>query len=198
MPRARTVHAVREPKMKTLFRTAALITALAPAMAFAAGGGVVGTMAVDGVVSTHCSGGTVSSGDSVFALGVMVDTATDLLLDNLSAPPKTMVGAFCSTASTITVAATPMTPSQFTGAPPAGFSDAVDYTTTASGWTTNPAVFTTDAASNPNATQQQPAAFGGVITVAVSGFTPVGGTALRMVADPTYVGHITITLAAAS
>ena len=184
--------------MKKLFRTAALITALSPAMAFAAGGSTVGAVAVNGVVSTHCAGGAVEGGDSVFALGLMVDTATDLLLNNLSAPPKTIVGAFCSTASTISVAATPMTPSEFNGAPPVGFSNAVDYTTTASGWTTNPAVFTTDAASNPNATQQQPSAFSGVITVAVSGFTPVGGTALRMVADPNYVGHITITLAAAS
>lgn len=184
--------------MKTLFRSAALITALIPAMASAAGGSTIGTVAVDGTVSTHCTGGTVAGGDSVFALGVMINTTTGLLLDNLSAPPKTVIGAFCNSASTISVAATPMTPSAFNGAPPMGFTDAVDYTTTASGWTTNPAVFTTDAASNPNATQKQPAAFSGVITVAVSGFTPVGGTALRMVADPNYVGHITITLAAAS
>ena len=185
---------VREMMMNTVFRSLALITALLPAMAFAG----VSTVAVNGEVSTQCSGGIVQGGDSVFALGVMVDTATDLLLDNLSAPPKTIIGAFCNSASTITVAATPMTPAEFTGAPPSGFSDAVDYTTTASGWTTHPAVFTTDAASNPNATQKEPAAFSGVITVAVSAFTPVGGSALRMVADPNYVGRITITLAAAS
>lgn len=181
--------------MKTLFRSAVLIAALLPAATFAA---EASTVAVNGEVADHCSGGTVAGGDSVFALGVMVDTATGLLLDNLSAPPKTIIGAFCTSASTITVAATPMTPGESTGAPPVGFSDAVDYTTTASGWTANPAVFTTDAASNPDATQRQPMAFSGVITVAVSGFTPVGGTALRMVADPNYVGHITITLAAAS
>jgi len=185
---------VREMMMNRLFRSLALLTAFLPAMASAG----ASTVAVNGEVSTQCSGGSVQGGDSVFALGIMVDTATDLLLDNLSAPPKTIVGAFCNSASTITVAATPMTPSEFAGAPPNGFSDAVDYTTTASGWTTHPAEFTTDAASNPNATQKQPAAFSGVITVAVSGFTPVGGPAMRLVADPNYVGHITVTLAAAS
>src|SRR5215472_8010129 len=130
--------------MKTRLLSAVLLAALVPAATSAAGPSTLGTVAVDGTVGTGCYGGDVNGGNSVFALGVMIDTATGLLLNNLSAPPKTVTGAFCNAASTITVTATPMVPSGFTGAPPAGFSAAVDYTTTASGWTSAPAVYATN------------------------------------------------------
>jgi hypothetical protein len=156
----------------------------------------VGTVQVTGHVAAFCIGGTVQGGDSVFALGVMIDTATGDLLPNLSAPPKTVVGSFCNGASTISITATRMTAQSFTATPPTGFTDAVDYTATASGWTPTAASFTTDAATNPASSQTRDTAFTGPITVAVSGFTPVGGVTLRPVADPAYLGVVTVTLAA--
>jgi hypothetical protein len=158
----------------------------------------VGPMPVTGNVPTLCSGGTLTGGNTVFALGTLVDTATGFLLPTLSAPPKTVTGSFCNTRSTITVAALPMTAQSFVGTPPAGFSNTVNYTATASGWTPTAAAFTTGAATNPSASQTRTTAFTGDITVGVSNFTTSGGATLRMVADPVYQGQVTLTLAATS
>ena len=156
----------------------------------------VGTVQVTGHVAAYCVGGTVQGADSIFDVGVMIDTATGDLLPNLSAPPKVVIGSFCTSASTISITATPMVAQSFTGTVPTGFTDAVDYTATASGWTPTAATFTTDAATNLASTQTRDTAFTGPITVAVSGFTPVGGATLRPVADPLYQGLVTVTLAA--
>lgn len=158
---------------------------------------VAGPFPVTGNVPALCSGGTLSGGDGVFDVGVLIDTSTGFLLPTLTAPPKTLTGAFCSARSTISVEATPMTSQNFTGTPPSGFSRAVNFTASASGWTVTPATFDTGAAANPGATQQRDAAFTGDIVVAVSDFTTAGGNALRMVADPAYEGAVTVTLAVA-
>jgi hypothetical protein len=157
-----------------------------------------GPLPVRGNVPALCSGGTLAAGGSAFEMGVLINTTTGFLRTDLAAPPKLLVGAFCSSMSSITVLATPMTAQNFTATPPAGFSRTVHYNATASGWTTTPAVFATGAATNPNATQQRSTAFTGDITVGVSNFTTGGGDALRMVADSAYQGTVTVTLAVVS
>jgi hypothetical protein len=185
--------------MKHPLRLSAIAAALAAAGAAQAATDTasVGPFPVTGTVPALCSGGTVTGGDSVFALGVLIDTATGFMLPNLSAPPKTVVGSFCNSRSTITISATPMTAQSFTGTPPDGFTDALDYIATASDWTTTAASYSTNTASNPAAQQTRDTAFTGAITVGVSGFAPVGGASLRLVADPAYQGIVTLTLAVA-
>lgn len=154
----------------------------------------VGPLPVTGNVPALCSAGDVQGGDNVYALGVLIDTATGFLLDDLSSPDKIVTGSFCNSQSTITIDATPMTAQSFVGTPPDGFTDTVDYTATASGWTTNAATTNTAAATNPNATQTRSTAFAGDITVGVSTFAP-SGAGLRLLADPAYQGEVTVTLA---
>lgn len=151
-----------------------------------------------GVVGTApaiCFGGTLS-GSGSYDLGVLIDTTTGQLRTDLSAPSKVLVGSFCTGRSTITVAATPLAAQNSTSAPPVGFSRQVNYTATASGWTTIPASYTTGAAANSASTQTRPSAFTGDITVAISGFTTSGGQSLRLVADDNYLGLVTVTIAA--
>ena len=173
------------------------------ALLIAAGGGAAlaqsetdaaGPIPVTGNVPALCSGGSLAGGEGAFELGVLIDTSTGFLLPALSAPPKTLTGAFCSSRSAITIEATPLTAQNAPDAPPAGFSKTVHYTASASGWTPAPAVFVTGAATQPASTQQRATAFTGDVTVSVGDFVTGGGNALRMVADPSYQGLVTVTL----
>jgi hypothetical protein len=152
---------------------------------------------VTGNVPALCSGGTLSGGDSVFDLGVLTDTATGFLRTDLSAPDKVLNGAFCSSRSTVEIEATRLEAQNFTGTAPANFSRGVNYTATASGWTTTPASYNTGATSNPAATQARNTAFTGNIAVGISNFSTDGGSNLRLVADPEYHGLVTVTLTVA-
>jgi hypothetical protein len=153
---------------------------------------------VVGNVPAMCVGGTLAGTGATFDMGVLIDLNTGLLRTDLAAPPKVLSGSFCSARSTITVAATPMAAQTFTATPPAGFSRSVNYTATASGWTTTPASFVTGAASNPAAVQTRATAFSGDITVSVGNFATDGGATQRLVADTNYQGNVTVTLAVAS
>ncbi|WP_236643601.1 hypothetical protein [Flavisphingopyxis soli] len=152
--------------------------------------------AVIGNVPALCAGGTIDGANATFDLGVLVDTSTGFLRTDLSAPAKTISGSFCSIRSTIRVDATPIAAQTFTAAPPAGFARTVDFTATASGWTTTPARYATGSATHPDATQTRSTAFTGDISVALSQFATGGGATLRLVADPTYLGTVTVTLTA--
>lgn len=177
----------------------AICTSLMAGAAFGASAtSSAGPVPVTGTVPLFCSLGTVSSGDQIFALGVLVNTSTGLLRGDLTASSKTLSGSFCNTKSVLTIAATPMTAQSFTGTPGGGLSATVDYTATASGWTASPSVFSTGDASNPDAAQTQPAAFSGDITIGLSNFLTKGGNTLRLIGDPLYQGTVTVTLAAAS
>ena len=185
--------------MRTLAAILISVALLAPVAARAADPGPAkGDVPVSGAVATLCVGGSVTGGDSSFNLGLLIDTATGFMLPNLAAPPKTVTGSFCNTRSTIAVSATPMIAQSSSGTPPAGFTNALDYTATASGWTPTAASYVTDAPSNPAAAQSRTSAYSGPITVAVSNFAPVGGAALRLVADAAYQGTVTVTLSVAS
>jgi hypothetical protein len=150
---------------------------------------------VTGNVPALCSGGTLTGNQGTFDLGILIDTTTGFLRTDLSAPARTLAGAFCSARSTIAVAATPLVAQNFTATPPASFSRSVDYTATATGWTPNPASYNTAAANNPSASQTRQTAFSGDIGVAVASFATTGG-ALRLVADNDYRGTVTVTLTA--
>ena len=153
-----------------------------------------GPIPVTGNAPTFCTVGGLQGTDNVFDLGILIDTTTGLLSQSLSAPPKTMAGAFCNTGSTISIAATSIEAQTLTGAPPSGYSDEVDFTATASGWTTSPAVFATGSGANPQATQTRGTPFSGNIIVSIDDFETTGGSTLRMLADPVYRGSITLTL----
>lgn len=159
---------------------------------------VAGPFPVTGNVPALCSAGTLSDGNGVFAVGVLVDLTTGFLRNDLSAPSKVLQGSFCTSKSTITVAATPLVAQAFTATPPAGFSKTVHFTATAAGWTPTAASFTTGAATNPAAVQTRETGFTGNITVSIGSFATGGGQTLRLVEDPLYQGAVVVTLAAAS
>lgn len=183
-------------------RTAAILTAALalalPGLAQAetvAGSSDSQTVGIIGTVPAICFGGNLT-GDGTFDLGVLVDLTTGQLRTDLSAPNKVLVGSFCSTRSTITISATPLEAQNYVATAPNGFSRAVHYQATASGWTTTPATYNTAAASNTGATQSRSTAFTGDITVGISNFSTDGGSTLRLVGDSEYRGVVTVTLAA--
>jgi hypothetical protein len=157
-----------------------------------------GPIPITGNVPPLCTAGTNTSGSGNFDLGVLTNVGTGLLRPDLAAPPKVLTGAFCSARSNITVSATPLLSVNNVATPSGGFSRTVNFTATAAGWTTAPATFTTGAASNPAATQLRATPFSGDITVSINGFSTGGGNGLRLVADPAYLGSVTVTLAVAS
>jgi hypothetical protein len=154
-----------------------------------------GPFPVTGNVPALCSGGTLT-GTGTFPLGVLIDTGTGLLRNDLTAPAQVLTSAFCTGRSTITISATPLASVNNIDTPPGGFSRTINYTATAAGWTAAPATFTTGAATNTNASKIRDNAFQGDITVSIGAFTTGGGNALRLVSDPSYVGSVTVTLAA--
>lgn len=176
---------------------AALAAASMGASAFAQSTSQAGPLPVTGNVPAVCAAGAVSGGDNVFAVGVLVDTTSGFLRTDLSAPDKTLAASFCNARSTISISATPMTAQSAVGAAPAGFTNAVDFTAVASGWTATAASTSTGAGVNTSATQSRDTAFAGDIVVSLSDFAPAGG-ALRPVADPEYRGTVTVTLAVAN
>jgi hypothetical protein len=137
-----------------------------------------GPFPVTGNVPALCSGGTLTGGNTSFDLGVLINTATGLLRSDLAAAPKVLTGAFCTSRSRI--------------------SRSVNYTASAAGWTTNPAQFATASGSNPAASQDRGTAFQGDITVSIGSFSTAGGDTLRLIADPSYQGTVTVTLAVAN
>jgi len=185
--------------MRTLSTSLAALLAIGAAGAASAQTTATsGPFPVTGNVPALCAAGTNGSGSGSFDLGVLVNTSTGLLRNDLAAPPKVLTGAFCSSASTITVNATPLLSVNNVAAAPSGFSRTVNFTATAAGWTATAATFTTGAASNPGAVQTRGTAFTGDITVSIGAFSTGGGNALRLVADPAYLGSVTVTLAVVS
>jgi len=187
-------------KLTAMFSLVLALGGAAAAQAQEATGSTTDTksLSVTGNVPAMCAGGTITSGAGTFPLGVLIDTTTGLLRTDLAAPDKVLAGSFCSTRSTITIGATALAAQNFTSTAPSGFSRSVDYTATAQGWTVTPAAYTTGAAANAAATQTRASAFSGDITVHIGDFATTGGAALRPVADNSYLGTVTITLATAN
>jgi hypothetical protein len=150
---------------------------------------------VTGFVSRLCSIGAVTGGNGAFSLGSLIDPTSGLLSSTLSAPSKVVTGSWCNAPSTISVNATQLTATGFTGTPPAGFTSTVDFTASASGWSTTPASFVTGAAGNAAASQGASGAIAGPITIGIGTFAARGGAGLRPVAASAYNGQVVLTLA---
>jgi hypothetical protein len=155
------------------------------------------TITVTGSVGNACHMGTPAS--STISLGALA-AQSDGTLASITAPTTTINGSWCNTGSVIGVIATPLVAQSATGTPPTGFTKAVNYTASASGWTATPASFTTtgDVSGSGNSTtpgtQTATAPDAQTITVNLSNFlTPAAGE--RLVADANYSGTITVTLA---
>jgi hypothetical protein len=157
-----------------------------------------GPVPVTGNAPTFCTVGSLQGGGEVFDLGVLVDLNTGLLSPSLSAPPKTLSGAFCNTGSAIAISATPIAAQTITSTPAGGYSNEIDFTATASGWTEAPASFSTATGATAQSSQTRGDAFSGDIVVDIGTFSTSGGNALRLVADPVYQGSVTVTLTIAN
>ena len=180
---------------KLILLASALILAVPAAAQAQSSSTSTKTVSIIGTAPAMCFGGTLS-GDGTYDLGILIDTTTGQLRGDLAAPPKLLVGSFCTGRSTITIQATPLVAQNFTTTPPGGFSRSVDYVATASGWTVTPASFNTATAVNSAATQTRPTSFTGDVSVAISGFSTTGGQLQRLVADNNYRGLVTVTIAA--
>lgn len=144
-----------------------------------------------------------SADEATLNVGDMVDPTTGeltrTLASNASDQSTTIENSWCNTASTITVLATPMVAQDFIGLPPPGFTKAINYTATVSGWATANAVFITNGDvtgfqhSNTPGSQTLTTPNTSTITVAIGDLaTPGAGDFL--VADKNYSGNITLTL----
>lgn len=183
--------------MRASLLIAALVTGSMPAAALAQSSTATKNVGIVGNVAVICSGGTLTGGNT-FDVGVLIDTTTGYLRNDLSAPDQVLTGSFCSARTNINILATPLVAQNATATPPSGFSRQVNYVATASGWTTTPASFDTAAATHPAATQSRTTAFTGPITVGIGNFATSGGEALRLVADTVYRGTVTVTLTVVS
>jgi hypothetical protein len=150
---------------------------------------------VTGFVTRLCAIGAVTGGNGTYSLGSLIDPTTGQLSSTLTAPAKVVTGSWCNAPSTITMAATQLTATGFTGTAPAGFTSTVDFTAAASGWSTTPASFTTGAPTNTASIQSASGATSGDISVGIANFAPRGGAALRPVAAAAYSGQVVLTLA---
>jgi hypothetical protein len=159
------------------------LAALLPAAAMADSSA---TVTITGSVAVACHLG--SPANSTIAVGTL-SNLSDGTLAAIGPQSTTIADSWCNTGSTISLSATPLVAQSFSGAPPSGFTKAVNYTATASGWTSTPPSFATPTPASQ--TSNNPVAQ--TITVGVSAFaTPSAGN--RLVADPVYSGLITITL----
>jgi len=151
---------------------------------------------VTGNVPTLCSIGTLDSDGGTFALGTLIDLSTGKLRTDLSAEDKQLTGAFCTARSTVEISATPLL-AESDPSVPTGFSKGVHFTATASGWTETAASYDTADATHPDASQTRSTAFQGDITVGIDDFRTMGGDNLLLVADPSYLGSVVVTVTSA-
>ena len=183
--------------MRRILATTLLIALSVPAAAFADEGGGSATLTLQGEVNAVCALTPVSEGANVFTIGggSLINTQTGQLATGLATDgAKTITGSWCNAPSTITLSATPLT-TPFSGAVPANFTRAVNYTAAMTGWTTlNTATIAnnqgTPASASNSANVGSPTASD--IVVDLNTFTAPGGA--RPVAG-TYNATITVTLA---
>lgn len=174
-----------------------LLASLALVLPAAAMADSSATITVTGSVTAACHLGSPTA--TTVEVGTLANSS-DGTLAPISPQSTTITASWCNTGSIIGISATPLVAQGFAGAPPAGFTKAVNYTASASGWTATPASFITAGNSSGTVsgtpvpgTQTTTDPVGQTITVSVSGFaTPA--SAGRLVADPNYSGTITITL----
>ncbi|HZZ87592.1 MAG TPA: hypothetical protein VFE13_04585 [Caulobacteraceae bacterium] len=196
-----TVNPTKESRMRRLLALA-IAAALAPTLAWADGNST--TVTVTGTVAATCSLAPLGSGSGTFTVGGgnLVDPTTGKLASGLTTDgPQTISGSWCNSASILTVVANPMVQSSFAGAPPSGWTKAVNYKATTGGWGPDLPVTTTGDSSGANptsntATQAVASPTAATITVNLSDFVTPGSNS-RLVAG-NYSGSIVVSLAPSS
>jgi len=184
-----------EQKLLTLVVAGGILTGLCAAPCLAADSA---TITVKGTVGSACRLGDLSS--SQIDLGQLSNNTDGTLASISGTPSTTITGSWCNTGSKIIIVASPLVAQGFAGAPSSGFTKAVNYTASASGWGSAIASDTTlgnssgaeSTSHSGSQTLNDPEA--NAITVSLSSFsTPASGD--RLVADSDYEGTITVTLA---
>lgn len=175
--------------------------AAAPVPAFAQSATATGNVGVGGQVAPLCILGTPNP--ATVNLGTLANTSGARVgrVATFSDQSVTLPGSFCNFAgSQLTVQATALLAAD-ASTPPAGFSRAVNYTATASGWAaTNAAATTAALAGGANATatgsgSTQPTPKIADLLVTLSNFTAPGDGILVAGA---YSGTVTVTLGPAA
>src|SRR5271169_2495611 len=123
---------------RRLLMMAALAVLAAPVAASADPSGV---FTITGSVTKACTLG--APGVTTLNVGNLINPSTGTLATISSPPSTTITGSWCNAPSTVSVIATPMVAQHFTAPPPTGFTMAVNYTASVSGWTATPASFAT-------------------------------------------------------
>lgn len=153
------------------------------------------TWTVNARVLSLCSVGETGSLRDTIDMGVLIDTDTGRLRRDLPEPERLIEGSWCNGPSTLTLSAAPMRAQNADGTPPAGFTEGVDFTATAIGWTADPAVYVTDGDASPEPTVQTlPMPQQAMVTVRLSEFTAEGGPDRLPVPDPLYLGSVILLL----
>lgn len=174
---------------------AAALSAAAPAVAQAAPD--EGEVAIDGSVAPLCILGDPNP--ALVDLGILINTSGTRIgkIRTIANQNVLLANSFCNFAgSVVTITANAMLRTDPTP-PPASFARAVNYTATASGWTSNDASVTTSAlanGANPSASgtgATQPLPKFANIGVQLSNFT-APGDAFLVAGD--YTGSVIVTL----
>lgn len=153
------------------------------------------TVTFNGRVPDLCQIGGSSTTRDAFAMGTLINTATGQLRRDLRAPDRLLEDSWCNGPSQIEVSAVEMTPQSVVAQLREGFTNAVHFTATVSGWTENPAFYRTDgAAVQSSATQNAPQPRVTSLIVRVSDFRTRDGAQLRPVANRSYLGAVIVTL----
>ncbi|HEY1836181.1 MAG TPA: hypothetical protein VGG36_00870 [Rhizomicrobium sp.] len=175
---------------------------LIPGLAFASPvAPATATVTLTGSIGNACHMGDLSS--SQISVGTLTNSSDGTLAAISGSPNTTITGSWCNVGSKITISALPMVAQGYSGSPPSGFTKAVNYTATESGWgaptpsdTSQGTTSGADSGSHSGSADVGTAE-ANTITVTLSNFTaPVSGS--RLVADNNYQGTITVTLTAAS
>ncbi len=149
---------------------------------------------VGGVPPVCQIGGSTDTRGS-FDLGVLIDTQTGLLRRNLAPPQKDLGDTWCNAPSQIEISAIELTPQGATAQLRSGFSNAIHYTATASGWTDTAATYRTDGATTQrDAVQIAPDPRVVPLVITASDFRLREGSATRPLASRAYLGAIRVTL----
>ena len=187
--------------MKQTVSLIVLALALSPAPALAQTTTATGTVAIDARVTPVCILGDPNP--ALVNLGQISASsgARTGKIDTIAPRTITLPASFCNFAgSVVTVTTTALTSSDTT-TPPAGFTRAVNYTATASGWASGNSAATSNAlrdGTSPSATgvgATQPLPKIADIAVTLSSFTTPGD--LILVAG-NYSGNVVVTLGPAA
>lgn len=184
--------------MRKLLGTLGLALALAPAAAFAATDTDSKDVNITGTVAALCVLGAPS--DATVDLEQMAETSGSRVgrLKSISQKDVTLADSFCNFAnSAVTVTATALVADD-TNAPPSGFVRAINYTATATGWTSPNAAVTT--ADDGTGTSTSTSGTGGTqptpklsdIVLSLSDFTAPGD---KLLVFGDYNTTVTVTLA---